>query len=268
MDWFRVYSEIKDDPKMLALDDHQFRIWINLLAMANEDSERGVVNAYPMRGLAAALRTDEQRLEEAIKLFEEYEMVTRDETGRRVAIAHWKQRQYDKASDTPEATRDRKRRSRARHADVASSHTPYTDTETEQTREEQQSRADAREPAPATGSVDAVAPEMIEILWLAPFVPDDRPEVEAKVRRAFALVPDFDPIDGPYLAERFANWRNYGNDPPADWFQTWLTWMQTEARDAAVPRGSPVLAGVVEDSRPHPEREIWIPYDQRPNYQP
>jgi len=28
MKWFRVYSEIKDDPKMLEMDDHQRWLWL------------------------------------------------------------------------------------------------------------------------------------------------------------------------------------------------------------------------------------------------
>lgn len=37
MRWFRLYTEILDDPKVLALTDRQFRFWVNILAVAREN---------------------------------------------------------------------------------------------------------------------------------------------------------------------------------------------------------------------------------------
>lgn len=133
--------------------------------------------------------------------------------------------------------------------------------------QDEPTRAPAREAAAAAKCSDLVR-LTAEILWAVGFIRDSQQEIEAKVRRSFALVPSFTPDDGPYLAERFAGWVPYRAEPPDDWYQPWLAWVRSEAKDAAAPRGSPVLAGVVEDTRPHPERELWVPYDQRPNYQP
>lgn len=114
MKWFRVYAEIKDDPKVLELDFEQRWLWLSLLAMASDSSERGVVTFVRMRGLAASLRCDETTLTTALELLADLDMI---EVGDgRITITHWEDRQYDKPSDAPEATRDRKRRSRARHA--------------------------------------------------------------------------------------------------------------------------------------------------------
>lgn len=109
--WFRVYNEIKDDPKMLTLDDHQFRLWIGLLAMASESRERGTVLPCPRPGLIAALRTTAEALQAALDLFAEMDMAFECEDGA-IVIIHFLDRQYDNPSDRPEATRDRKRKQR------------------------------------------------------------------------------------------------------------------------------------------------------------
>lgn len=151
MRWFRVYSEIKDDPKMLELDDHQFRLWVGLLAMASEGvtardtgvTSRGCVRASRRKGLAMALRTDEKRLSEALDLFEDLDMIECDDEAGIVCIRHWDARQYDKNSDLPEATRERKRRSRARHADVTPSHALEAEADTDTESDTEGSTADA-----------------------------------------------------------------------------------------------------------------------------
>ena len=113
MKWFRLYSEIKDDPKMLALTDHQFRIWINLLAMASDTSERGIIPRYPMRGLAASLHTTEDQLIEALDLFasEEFNLIARQEDGS-IFITKFADRQYDNPSDQPKKVNERVKKHR------------------------------------------------------------------------------------------------------------------------------------------------------------
>lgn len=122
MKWFRVYSEIKDDPKILEMDDHQRWLWICLLAMASESTDRGTITNVRLRGLAASLRTDEARLLDTLQLLADLEMIDYDEDARMIAITHWDDRQYDKPSNSPSATRDRKRKSRESHADVTPCH--------------------------------------------------------------------------------------------------------------------------------------------------
>ena len=113
MKWFRLYTEIKDDPKMLELDDHQFRVWINLLSMAGESEERGVIPAARPRGLAAALHTAPEDMETAFLLFTELGMVERREDGS-LLIVNFMERQYDNPSDHPEKVAERKTRMKER----------------------------------------------------------------------------------------------------------------------------------------------------------
>lgn len=129
MKWFRVYSEIKDDPKMLEMDDHQRWLWICLMSLANDSELRGTILNVRLRGLASSLRTTEDKLREALELYQELDMAEYDEDARTITLLNFVKRQYDKPSDTPEQTRERQRMSRQRHADVTPSHAIYSDTD-------------------------------------------------------------------------------------------------------------------------------------------
>ena len=113
MKWFRLHTEIKDDPKMLELDDHQFRIWISVLSMAGEADERGVIPAYRPRGMAASLHTTIEKMEAAFLLFAELGMAERREDGA-LLITNFIRRQYDNPSDHPEKIAARKARMKER----------------------------------------------------------------------------------------------------------------------------------------------------------
>lgn len=43
MKWFRFFSEARNDPKVQMLTSDQFRLWVNLLCLANEQDERGTL---------------------------------------------------------------------------------------------------------------------------------------------------------------------------------------------------------------------------------
>lgn len=140
MKWFRLYVEIKDDPKTLELSDAQFRIWINLLAMTSEADERGVIAAYRPRGLAAALRTTPDLMEEAFALFCELGMIERREDGS-MSVSHFIERQYDNPSDRPDKVAERKARHKERQESAAelppaANGTTRNDTGTTQEREQ------------------------------------------------------------------------------------------------------------------------------------
>lgn len=200
MKWFRVYSEIKDDPKILEMDDHQRWLWICLLAMASESTDRGVISGVRLRGLAASLRTDESRLADTLSLLVDLEMIDYDESSRTIEITHWNERQYDKPSDTPAALRDRKRKSRQSHADVTPSHAIEeiridTDTDTDNTADTVVSAAEPPEPPPTR---DDEKPGR---------VPKQKPDVGALV---------FDPVQDFVLVELLtAHYDSTGKRPPA-----------------------------------------------------
>lgn len=115
LSWFRVYTEILDDMKLRSLTGDQKWDWVCLLALARESSEPGVV-CGTAEDAAWRLRRPLDEFEESLRLFEERGMV--EVRPGRIIVTHFLARQYDKQSDRPDATRDRKRRSRANHAGV------------------------------------------------------------------------------------------------------------------------------------------------------
>lgn len=139
MKWFRLYAEIKDDPKMLELDDAQFRTWINLLAMASEADERGVIPAHRPRGLAAALHATVENMETAFALFAEIGMIERREDGS-LLLTNFMERQYDNPSDRPEKVAERKARlkERQQNAPETTAEAPAQTENDKRTTEERQ----------------------------------------------------------------------------------------------------------------------------------
>lgn len=152
--WFRMWSEAKNDAKLDALSDAEFRCWFKLICAASENEPRGEVETSDHELLALELRVDEAALESALQRMERLRLVQFDGT---VAVfPSWDDRQYEKPSDRPEATRERKRRQREKGV-TSEGVTPMSRdvtptsregvTPTEQNRAEQ-SRADAREVTP------------------------------------------------------------------------------------------------------------------------
>ncbi len=162
MKWFRMYDEVLDDPKVQRLRPELFKVWINLLCLANRQKERGTLPRPD--DIAFSLRMDRDAAHRVIGELEDVGLVGENEWG--LWIHNWDERQYH--SDTPEAAAERKRRQRDRererhsdvsmegHADVAvterDSHSVVTPPEQIQSRtdtEQKQSRdgapqADAR----------------------------------------------------------------------------------------------------------------------------
>jgi hypothetical protein len=139
--WFRLYTKIRSDPDMVMLTDHQFRIWINLMCLASDSKQRGWVQSplggqYPLPVLARTLGTTEDDLKPALTIFEQSGFIEQTDHG--IHLLKFIERQYDKPSDQPEATSERKRRQRSRqcHANVTPMSRPIStdtdsDTETE-----------------------------------------------------------------------------------------------------------------------------------------
>lgn len=118
MPWLKLYTEIRTDPKMQALSDAEFRVWINLLCLAAESKVRGVICIdqgipYPDEALARAMYTDPDTLKGALAKFIKLRMVEIDDNGI-IYLINFDARQYDKPSDRPEAVAERVRRHRAK----------------------------------------------------------------------------------------------------------------------------------------------------------
>jgi len=119
--WFRVYTEIVDDPKMARLSGDQFRDWIFLLALARESEEPGVIMMSP-EDAAWRLRRPPDEFKESLSLFERLEMITLEDG--RIVVSKFLERQYDKPSDRPDEVRRRVARHRKRQSNAAATPDP------------------------------------------------------------------------------------------------------------------------------------------------
>lgn len=137
--WFRMYTDVLDDPKVQRLPPPLFKVWVNLLCLAGRHD--GALPA--IEDIAFALRLDEETAAAHIK-----ELVTRglidDDDG--FSPHNWDNRQFKSDKDETAAERQRKKRDRDRSANVTrdtsvTSHPPETDTEQIQI----QSREEPRE---------------------------------------------------------------------------------------------------------------------------
>ena len=58
MKWFRLYSEVMNDPKVQSLRPELFKFWINLLCLANVQKERGSLPPTSEIAFQLRMRTD------------------------------------------------------------------------------------------------------------------------------------------------------------------------------------------------------------------
>lgn len=110
MPWFRMWTDSRNDSKLDALNDREFRIWHKLLCFAAESKERGTIDYLDPEYVAMELRIGADELDSAISRMVRLRLIERSDA--RVVFPSFMERQYDKPSDRPEATRERKRRSR------------------------------------------------------------------------------------------------------------------------------------------------------------
>ena len=137
MDWFRMYSEARNDAKIRSLSDKEHRVWFNLLCFANEQNARGSINEYEDELLAVEVADgDIELLNQTINRLAKLRILRVSEDG--IEFINFKKRNYDNPSDLPDSTRDRKRKQREREnqchemsRDVTTSHDIYTDTDTD-----------------------------------------------------------------------------------------------------------------------------------------
>jgi hypothetical protein len=114
MPWFRMYFEARTDAKLRSLADDEFRVWFKLLCLAAEgEDDRGTVDmSDPFIVAIEVAGGNEELLSRTCHALSRLKVVCqRDVT---LSFIKFDDRQYDKPSDRPEQTRERKRRSRAK----------------------------------------------------------------------------------------------------------------------------------------------------------
>jgi hypothetical protein len=133
MNWFRMYSETLNDPKVQSLSGDEFKAWVNLLCLASQNNSEG----FSEKTAAFALRLPEKKAWKIIKLFLHIGLLDITESG--LKPHNWAIRQYK--SDT---SNDRVRRHRERAGNAAGNVTvtpPETDTDTDTERRSKKNTA-------------------------------------------------------------------------------------------------------------------------------
>jgi len=102
--WFRLYRELKDDPKIGALDDSTFRVFIESLCWACEKGEKGRLGLTEENASWAFRRNVNQPLQLLLQL----KLLSKTNSGELI-VTKWEKRQ--KASDF---SSDRVRKHRAK----------------------------------------------------------------------------------------------------------------------------------------------------------
>lgn len=126
MNWFRLYLEARNDAKLRTLTDAEHRVWFNLMCYSAEQPTRGTIEGVTSRDkrdispdvssavlLAIEVANgDTGLLTTTVEKLINLRIVAIDEDG--LTFINFEKRQYDKPSDTPEKTRQRKAAQRER----------------------------------------------------------------------------------------------------------------------------------------------------------
>lgn len=116
MVFFKMYSEILEDRKVQELSGDLFKFWVNILALANRQKDRGTIPA-PCEA-AFYLRSSVGEVEANLEALKAAGLI--DETPDGLAPHNWKERQKKVDRTSPE----RSKRYRQRHASVTPTVTP------------------------------------------------------------------------------------------------------------------------------------------------
>ncbi|MBY0052314.1 DnaD domain protein [Brevibacillus agri] len=124
MPWFRLYPEILKDPKIRRFTTVQKWLWITAMCEAAQATERGKLFIaegveYTDEDLAQAAGLRASEFDQAIGFIDmcvTLKMMERHADGG-VTLLNFNSRQYEKPSDTPDKTRERKRKQRSKEAE-------------------------------------------------------------------------------------------------------------------------------------------------------
>lgn len=107
MTWFKLHSDFRNDPKIKRLPIAERYAFIILLCLANESETRGIITGLDDDDIAFEL---EMQVEDWKTLRSKFKIKGFiDFTQEQILIRNWDKRQYDKPSDRPDATKERKR---------------------------------------------------------------------------------------------------------------------------------------------------------------
>jgi hypothetical protein len=167
MKWFRFYSEAVNDPKVQRLPGDLFKLWVNLLCLANENSERGTL-PKDVEEIAWRLRMSGDDLRQQLHTLQGQKLLDWSEETGCFTCHNWNERQkpsddvtsrVNKYRNSSNVTETLHETPEQRFSNALDKIRIDTDKEGEERREEPPS-------APAVLVVDNFAP-MFEQIWTA-----------------------------------------------------------------------------------------------------
>ena len=123
--WFRMYAEVLEDPKVQRLSGDDFKGWVNLLCLTAKHD--GLLP--DPSDIAFALRIDEKKAAKLVDRMISAGLLVREETG--LKPHKWDQRQYKSDVSTDRVKRFRERSKKQSGTETETAPEAETDTETE-----------------------------------------------------------------------------------------------------------------------------------------
>lgn len=122
MQWFRLYHEMLEDPKIGTLTDKQFRLWIDLLCLAslarNENGKSGGPGDTKMTVTETEWKL-RRNINETLQELLHRKLVTfqkRSDGSETIAIPKWEKRQFQSDSSTERVNKYREKRRMKRYS--------------------------------------------------------------------------------------------------------------------------------------------------------
>lgn len=105
MQWFRLYNDILEDPKVQKLSPELFKFWINILCVASKNEGK----LPPIKDIAFALRMSESETEAAFHSIKKAHLIDEksNQHGTTIAPHNWNKRQYKSDTSTDRVKRFR-----------------------------------------------------------------------------------------------------------------------------------------------------------------
>ena len=129
MRWFRLYTELIDDPKQSKMDDKTFRTFILLLCLANELDQDGVINLSE-KDIAWRLRCSKKQVESAIDFLKNNSILSNGSGP--IEFINWKKRNFKSDDIGLRVQRYRNKKSNVTSNVTVTANVTPPDTDTEQ----------------------------------------------------------------------------------------------------------------------------------------
>ena len=180
--WFRCYTCVRTDPKLVLLPPAQRWVWIALLCLAKESPVPGTLllsDRIPltMEALPSLIGVPSREVQRALEAFVRTEMlICTDGVWR---ILHWQQRQFssDRSAERVRIHRQRETESMQQLCDVTVTPMkqlcnvtvtpPETESDTDTDTENERKKSTKKERAAASTDADPFQTEMFERFWQA-----------------------------------------------------------------------------------------------------